>query len=192
MIEAKGLEIFTLGHSNQRLEDFLALLREFDMRALVDIRRFPSSRKFPYFNGSNLRNQLDREAIGYFWLESLGGRRHAAAGKTSPNQGLENAAFRNYADHMATGEFRGGVEELLGITKGQRTAVMCAEKLFWNCHRRLLSDFLHIRGISVQHILGPGRYQSHRLTPCAEWDGKRVHYPLPLLAGATGSKPDCV
>jgi uncharacterized protein (DUF488 family) len=166
------------------MEDFLSLLKEFEVRALVDIRRFPSSRKFPHFNRGSLQEELASNQIGYSWIESLGGRRHTASGNVSPNEGLQNIGFRNYADHMLTEEFRLGIEELLGIARCQRTAVMCAEKLFWSCHRRLLSDYLHAQGIVVQHILESGKLQEHRLAPEARIEGKNIIYPLPLIAAA--------
>ncbi len=177
-------EVLTIGHSNRSMEDFLALLKEFQIGALVDIRRFPSSRKFPHFNRGNLQEESAGNQIGYSWIESLGGRRHSASGNFSPNQGLKSIGFRSYADHMLTEEFRLGIEDLLGIARCQRTAVMCAEKLFWSCHRRLLSDFLYAQGVVVRHILEPGRIQEHRLTQEARIEGKNVLYPLPLIAAA--------
>ncbi len=177
-------EVLTIGHSNRSMEDFHALLQEFQIGALVDIRRFPSSRKFPHFNRGSLQEELAGNQIGYSWIESLGGRRHSASGQVSPNEGLENIGFRSYADHMLTEEFRSGIEGLLGIARCQRTAVMCAEKLFWSCHRRLLSDYLYAQGVAVQHILEPGKLQEHRITPEARIEGKNVLYPLPLIAAA--------
>ncbi len=164
------------------MADFLALLKEFKIRALVDIRRFPSSKKFPHFNRGNFAEELEQNDIRYSWLESLGGRRPAADKEPSPNQALETIAFRNYADYMLTQEFRLGIEDLLETASGQRTAIMCAEKLFWNCHRRLLSDYLLALEITAQHIMDPGRLQPHKLTAEARIEGDHVLYPLPLLA----------
>ncbi len=165
------------------MADFLALLKEFEIRALVDIRRFPSSKTLPHFNRGKLEEELDRNHIRYSWLESLGGRRPATGKEPSPNQALETIAFRNYADYMLTQEFRLGIEDLLGTARGQRTTIMCAEKLFWQCHRRLLSDYLLAQDITAQHILDPGRLQPHKLTAEARLEGDHVLYPLPLLAG---------
>ncbi len=164
--------------------DFFALLKEFDIRAVIDVRRFPSSRKFPHFNRGPFQVELDRNGIGYLWVEALGGRRHSATKEASPNQGLQSIGFRNYADHMLTEEFRLGVENLMQIARSQRTTVMCAERFFWKCHRRLLSDYLHAQGIFVQHILEYGKLYQHRLTPEALIEGDHVLYPLPLLAGS--------
>jgi len=179
-----SIEIFTIGHSNRSIVDFLALLKEFEIRALVDIRRFPSSKKFPHFNRGNLEEELDRNHIRYSWLEPLGGRRPATGKEPSPNQALETIAFRNYADYMLTQEFRLGIEDLLETARGQRTTIMCAEKLFWKCHRRLLSDYLVAQDITAQHILDSGGLQPHRLTAEARLAGEHVLYPLPLLAGS--------
>ncbi|MHC4622028.1 MAG: DUF488 domain-containing protein, partial [Planctomycetota bacterium] len=138
----ESLNLFTIGHSNLSWEDFLSLLREFSINTIVDIRRYPSSRKFPHFNREVLHTLLDAEGIGYAWFEALGGRRHTAPNKTSPNTGLKSIGFRNYADYMATNEFRTAVQELLSTAASSRTAVMCAEKFYWKCHRRLLCDYL--------------------------------------------------
>ncbi len=177
-------ELFTIGHSNRSMADFLALLKEFEIWALVDIRRFPSSKKFPHFNRGNFAEELEQNDIRYSWLESLGGRRPATGKEPSPNQALETIAFRNYADYMLTQEFRLGIEDLLGTARAQRTAIMCAEKLFWSCHRRLLSDYLLAQDITAQHILDSGRLQPHRLTAEARIEGDHVLYPLPLLTGS--------
>ncbi|MFQ5852110.1 MAG: DUF488 family protein [Candidatus Binatia bacterium] len=171
-------QVFTIGHSNRSMADFLALLQEFEIGALVDIRRFPSSRKFPHFNRGSLQDELARNQIGYSWLEPLGGRRQGASWDSSPNKGLKSTGFRNYADHMLTQEFRSGIEDLLRNAGFQRTTVMCAERFFWKCHRRLLGDYLHSQGIAVHHILEPGKLQKHRLTPEARIEGGNVLYPL--------------
>jgi len=163
----KTLQLFTIGHSNRSFDEFLSLLKAFEVRVLADIRRYPSSRKFPHFNGEVLRKLLEAEGIRYLWLESLGGRRHTAENDKSPNVGLSSPGFRNYADHMATDEFRAAVEELLSTAASSRTAVMCAEKFYWKCHRRLLSDHLVAQGVQVKHILEPGKAPDHKLTPFA-------------------------
>lgn len=164
--------LFTLGHSNRPFEDFLSLLRGVDIRVVADIRRYPSSRKFPHFNREVLRKLLKAEDIEYLWLEALGGRRHTGKNDKSPNAGLESPGLRNYADHMAADEFRVAVQKLLsvaGSATGAKlpTAVMCAEKFYWKCHRRLLSDHLVAQGVEVLHIIEPGRVSAHKLTPGA-------------------------
>lgn len=162
-----GGRVFTIGHSNVCLEDFVSLLREFDIQTIVDIRKFPGSRKFPHFNREVLSERLDTQDIKYLWLESLGGRRYSSGSQTSLNKGLRAPGFRNYADYMQTDEFRTAVGQLLSVAATSRTAVLCAEKLYWKCHRRLLSDYLLAHGIEVMHIMGPGKILPHELTPGA-------------------------
>jgi uncharacterized protein (DUF488 family) len=171
------VQLFTIGHSNRSFEDFLSLLREFKVCEIVDIRRYPSSRKFPYFNREVLCKLLAAENIEYMWLEALGGRRHTGKNHKSLNSGLKSPGLRNYADYMATDEFRTAVQKLLSTAATTRTAVMCAEKLYWRCHRRLLGDYLVARGAEVVHIAGPGKLLGHKLTPCAVATGDGVTYP---------------
>jgi uncharacterized protein (DUF488 family) len=167
---------FTLGHSNHPLERFLALLAQHGIEALVNIRRFPGSRKHPHFNRDDLAAALPKSGVAYRWLEALGGRRHQQQ-DDSPNLGLANQGFRNYADYMLTDEFRSAVEQLLETARQKRTAIMCAEGLFWQCHRRLVSDFLEGNGVMVRHIMPSGELRSHTLTTGAEVEGGRVTYP---------------
>jgi uncharacterized protein (DUF488 family) len=171
------LRIFTVGHSNLPFEQFVSLLKEHKIRLLADIRHYPSSRKFPHFNRQTLRELLAGENIDYLWLESLGGRRHTAKDIKSVNTGLRSIAFRSYADYMATDEFRQGVDELLAAAAQSHTAIMCAEKLYWRCHRRLVSDYLVSRGIDVIHIIESGRTSIHKLAPYAVVTESGVIYP---------------
>ena len=162
-----GLSIFTIGHSNRPFDDFQVLLEEYQIQVIADVRRFPSSRKFPHFNQDTLRDLLGAQRIQYVWFEALGGLRHAKTNDKSPNTGLRTPAFRNYADHMMTDEFQGAIQELLSFGAKQRTAIMCAERFYWKCHRRLLSDFLVAQGMKVEHILEQGSLRPHKLTPGA-------------------------
>jgi uncharacterized protein (DUF488 family) len=163
----KTLRLFTIGHSNYSFEEFLSLLKAFKICIVADIRRYPSSRKFPHFNGEVLNKLLDKEGVRYVWLEALGGRRHTGKNDKSPNVGLTSPRFRNYADYMTAAEFCAGVQQLLSTAATSRTALMCAEKFYWKCHRKLLSDHLVGQGIKVTHILGPDKLYDHRLTPSA-------------------------
>ncbi len=172
------LELFTIGHSTHPPGRFLGLLCLHRIEALADIRRFPGSRKFPQFNQDDLAPALREAGIDYHWLEALGGRRGKRRdGPPSANLGLRNAGFRNYADHMVTREFQEGVARLLEVARAKRTCLMCAEGLFWRCHRRLVSDFLTAQGITVQHIMPNGELRPHELTPGAMIDGGKVTYP---------------
>jgi len=173
----KTLRIFTVGHSNLSSEQFVSLLKEFEIRLIADIRHYPSSRMFPHFNRPALTERLAAVNIDYLWLEALGGRRHTPAGEKSLNMGIRSPGFRSYADYMATEQFRVGVRELLSAAARSRTAVMCAEKLFWKCHRRLLSDYLTAQGVEVVHILDPGKNSTHTLTPDAVATETGVIYP---------------
>ena len=167
--------VLTIGHSDHPLDRFLALLARHGVEALADIRRFPGSRKHPHFSRNSLA-ALPKSGVEYHWLEALGGRRHQQRDE-SPNLGLENAGFRNYADYMLTDEFREGVEKLLEVARRKRTAILCAEGLFWQCHRRLVSDFLAANGVIVQHIMPNGELRPQELTSGAVVQGRQVTYP---------------
>lgn len=171
--------LFTIGHSTHPLDRFLDLLAQHDIKILADIRRFPGSRKFPQFNQENLASILPKAGIQYHWLEALGGRRGKKADGFSNNLGLRNESFRNYADYMLTEEFRDGVKQLLAVTTGTPTAFMCSESVFWRCHRRLVSDFLLVKGIPVQHIMPSGDLRPHTLTKGARVEAGELTYPPP-------------
>ena len=158
------LRIFTIGHSSRLFDEFLSLLREFKISALIDIRRFPGSRKFPHFNRQSLEITLPASGIEYLWLEYLGGRRSGPDLANSLNPGLKSPAFRHYADYMQTEQFQNAIKQLLLVASLKPAAVMCAEKLFWKCHRRLLSDYLTAQGVQVEHIIDSARLQSHKLS----------------------------
>jgi uncharacterized protein (DUF488 family) len=155
--------IYTVGHSNRDLEPFLDLLAEFGIGFVADIRRFPSSRAFPHFNKGSLQQSLQERGVGYRWVEAMGGRRHGE--DASRQTGLSSPAFRSYAEHMNAGVFRGAAAALLEACAETRVAVMCAEKLFWKCHRLLVSDYFTTAGARVVHILEQWRSQEHQLSP---------------------------
>lgn len=142
--------VWTVGHSNRSLEEFLALLTEHRIEAVADVRRFPGSRRQPQFGGQALALSLPQHGIAYRWIPQLGGRRRVQPG--SRNDGWRNASFQGYADHLATPEFADGLEELLAMAGGLRTAMMCSEALWWRCHRSLISDVLRYLGAQVLHI----------------------------------------
>lgn len=172
------VRVFTIGHSNRSMDDFLELLRTAGIKALADIRRFPGSRMYPHFNRESLSVALSSEGIAYEWIERLGGRRPAGRKDApSPNRGLRNASFRAYADYMATPAFEDGLAQLLELARARPTAMMCAEAVYWRCHRRLVSDCLTARGVEVLHIQDRGKPQPHALTPGAVAAEGRVSYP---------------
>jgi uncharacterized protein (DUF488 family) len=173
-----SLSILTIGHSTHPLDRFLSLLAQHEIEFLVDIRRYPGSRKFPHLNRDNLATALHKSGVEYHWLEALGGHRHHKQDDiSSVNLGLENQGFRNYADYMLTGAFRAGVDKLFELAREKRSAIMCAEGLFWRCHRRLVSDFLVANGVRVHHILPDGELRPHQLTRGAVIESGRVSYP---------------
>ena len=169
-------EIFTIGHSTHRPEEFLKLLRGHRIEAIADVRRWPSSRRLPHFNAGSLAEALPREAIAYVQLgDALGGRRRPRP--DTPNTGWRVAGFRGYADHMESAEFRSALAELEDLGRERRTAFMCAEGPWWRCHRQLIADALLARGWDVQHVMPDGRLEQHRLTPFAIVEGEAVTYP---------------
>ena len=143
--------IWTIGHSTRSSEEFLELLHAQQIRALADVRRFPGSRRYPQFGQSALVTSLNEAGIEYVHFPELGGRRRAQP--DSPNTAWRNEAFRGYADYMMTEAFRGGIERLLELAKGKRTAIMCAELLWWRCHRSLIADYLKAQGHTVLNIV---------------------------------------
>lgn len=175
-------QLYTIGHSTHALDEFLGLLARHGIEALVDIRRYPGSRKHPHFNRDNLAAALPRAGVEYHWFEALGGRRKGSGGSTR-NLGLRNENFRAYADYMATPEFHQAVGQLLELAGRKQTAYMCSEGLFWRCHRRLVSDDLLARGIVVQHILPDGELRPHSLTEGARINGGELSYPPPQEDG---------
>lgn len=171
--------IWTIGHSTHSSDELIALLKEHQLESLVDIRAFPSSARNPQFNRQNLGQRLSEEGLIYHWLgKELGGYRK----KTGPNSShiaLVSPGFRDYADHMASEDFLRGVLELEVLAAQKRLAVMCAEKLWWRCHRSLLSDYLvACRGVEVLHIVGQGAVERHRLHRAARIAEGRLIYDL--------------
>ena len=182
--------IWTIGHSTRSGEDFLSLLRRHGLRTLVDVRRYPASRRYPHFNREQLAATLAGESIAYEWIESLGGRRDPAP--DSPNSAWRNAAFRGYADHLASEEFAAGFAALCTLAREQPAAVMCSEAVWWRCHRGLISDLLRSRGVQVLHIVDASEPAEHPWTPAARleegvltYDSRRgeqaarLHVPSP-------------
>jgi uncharacterized protein (DUF488 family) len=166
--------IHTIGHSTRALETFLALLKTHGIDLLVDVRRWPSSRRFPHFGQEKLAASLAPEGMGYLWRGDLGGYRTPAS--DSPNTAWRTGAFRAYADFMLTPDFHRIMEELQGLAATRRIAVMCAEALPTRCHRQLLADAFLVRGWSVRHIF-EDRCEEHELPPFARRSGTRILYP---------------
>lgn len=157
------LTVWTIGHSTRTPAAFLEVLDTQAIELVADVRRFPGSRRLPHFARPALEADLQSAGILYEWLPSLGGRRSARP--DSMNDGWHHPAFRGYADHLLTEEFADGLAELLMLAYGLRTVIMCAELLWWRCHRRLIADVLTTLGISVIHIRDATVVEHHRLAP---------------------------
>ena len=170
----KGDSIWTVGHSTLLIEQFLAVLGSFEIRLLVDVRSFPGSRRYPHFNRDNLRASLSAAGIDYLHMPELGGRRKAKP--DSLNMAWRNESFRGYADYMETEAFREGIERLLELARERRTAIMCAEAVWWRCHRSLISDYLKADGVKVLHILGIGKCEEHPYTSAAQIVNGKLSY----------------
>ena len=169
--------LWTIGHSTRSSEEFLALLTVHEISRLVDVRRYPGSRRYPHFHSDALAKSLTEVGVDYQHMPALGGRRTARP--DSPNDGWKNASFRGYADYMLTEEFEEALEELMAYSTTLRTVIMCAEAVPWRCHRSMVADTFVTRGWEVVHIMGPGQIQTHRLTAFAVLQGDRLLYPAP-------------
>lgn len=169
-------DAWTIGHSTMVLDDLAAALRGHGIERVADIRRYPASRRHPQFNRETLAEYLEARRIGYRWFEELGGRRGRTKA-TSPNLGIQVPAFRHYADYMQTPEFQRAFDELVAWMREGRTALLCAEKLWWRCHRRLISDLLVVRGGTVRHIRDAETAEEHALWELAVATSEGVVYP---------------
>ena len=159
-------QFWTIGHSTRSAEEFCALLQEHSIEVLADVRLLPGSRRYPHFNAENLALILREKGIDYVHFPDLGGRRKPR--KDSPNVAWRNESFRGYADYMMTPEFAQAMQRLRAMAAGQRTAIMCAESLWWQCHRGLISDYAKVRGVKVWHILGANKMEEHPYTSAAQ------------------------
>jgi uncharacterized protein (DUF488 family) len=171
---------YTIGHSTRSVPEFVDLLREAHVRLVVDVRTVPRSRTNPQFNRDALPDGLAGYQIGYEHIAELGGLRgKQRPGEPSPNGYWENESFRNYADYALTGKFRTGLGRLCDLGSRSITAIMCAEAVWWRCHRRIIADYLLTSGRSVFHILGPGKIEPAALTPGAFPSEDGILYPAP-------------
>jgi uncharacterized protein (DUF488 family) len=171
------LTVWTIGHSTHPLDEFLALLARHRIEAVADVRRHAGSRKYPHFNPESLRDALAAHGIDYVALPALGGRRKARA--DSHNTAWRNESFRGYADYMETDAFRAGIEQLLVLARQRRTTLMCAEALWWRCHRALIADALKARGVQVLHITSHGAVEPHPYTSAARLVHGALSYAAP-------------
>jgi uncharacterized protein (DUF488 family) len=163
--ESGATTVWTIGHSTRSAPELLQCLAAYDIELVADVRRLPGSRRLPQFDAETLEATLRAHGIDYHWFPDLGGRRRSTGGPT--DSAWRHPAFRAYAQHTESEEFAEGLFELVMLAGGLRTAVMCAEVLWWRCHRRLIADVLVSVGFPVVHIFAPGHAEPHKLTPPA-------------------------
>ena len=175
------MRIWTIGHSTREIDEFISLLKENLSKLLVDVRAFPGSKRYPQFNKEALAKSLNAHGICYEHFPELGGKRKAKP--DSHNTAWRNASFHGYADYMETEQFQKGIKRLLDVAmKAGATAIMCAEAVWWRCHRSLIADYLKARGVEVLNIPGANKVEPHPYTSAARIvDGKLNYSPESLL-----------
>ena len=174
------MTVYTIGHSTHTIEEFLGILHAHSIQVLIDIRAFPMSRRLPHFNRESLESSLKQENIRYLWMKELGGRRKKLR-DDSPNTALRNESFRNYADYMLTHTFQQAARQVLEVAQQAPTAIMCAEKLFFRCHRMLVSDYFVLHGKRVLHIEDASPPRPHVVTKEAQLVCSEVLYREGML-----------
>jgi uncharacterized protein (DUF488 family) len=170
----KPVTIWTVGHSTRSIEDFLAILEAHNIESLVDVRHFPGSRRYPHFGKGQLAKALGQAGIEYHHLPELGGRRRPRP--DSSNTAWRNEAFRGYADYMQTESFADGITRLIDLAREKRVAIMCAEAVWWRCHRGLIADDLKVQGHKVLHIQSATRADEHPFTTAARIVSGKLSY----------------
>ena len=174
------MRIWTIGHSTRTTDEFISLLKANHIKLLIDVRSLPGSRRYPQFNKERLVDSLGKSGINYEHFPELGGRRKAKP--ESKNTAWRNASFRGYADYMETDEFYKGIKRLLDLAADTgATVIMCAEAVWWRCHRSLISDYLKARGIEVMHILDANKTQPHPYTSAARIVNGELSYAVESL-----------
>ena len=169
------MRIWTIGHSTRAIDEFISLLEENEIKLLADVRAWPGSKRYPQFNKDALAESLNAHGIGYQHFPELGGKRKSKP--DSRNTAWRNASFRGYADYMETEQFQSGIERLLDISRSEgSTAIMCAEAVWWRCHRSLIADYLKARRVEVLNILGVGKVEPHPYTPAARIVNDELSY----------------
>lgn len=172
--------LYTIGHSTRSFDELVSALRAHQIETLVDIRSFPMSRRLPQFNRASLEHTLQAAGIRYLWMKDLGGYRKKTLAD-SPNIALRNKSFRNYADYMLSPEFERAISELVKLAEQSRTAYMCAERLYFRCHRMLVSDWLVLHGHEVLHIDAEGPVKPHKAMEEARLVDNQLLYRGDLL-----------
>ena len=174
-------KIWTIGHSTRTIEEFIGALQTNEIKLVADVRLLPGSKRYPRFNKEELAKSLKEHGIGYEHFPQLGGRRKTR--KDSPNTAWRNQSFRGYADHMETAEFASGIARLQEMTDNHgATAIMCAEAVWWRCHRSLIADYLKAHGVEVIHIIDGNKADPHPFTSAARIVNGQLDY--------SGEEPD--
>jgi uncharacterized protein (DUF488 family) len=169
------VRIWTIGHSTRTIDVFISLLEEHGIRLLVDVRSLPGSKRHPQFNKEALANSLGKSGISYEHFPELGGRRKAKP--ESKNTAWRNASFRGYADYMETDDFHKGIKRFLDLAaEAGPTAIMCAEAVWWRCHRALIADYLKAQGIEIRHIMDASKSEPHPYTSAARIVNGKLSY----------------
>ena len=169
------MHVYTIGHSNRSLKDFVDILISANLQCLIDVRAYPNSRRHPQFESLRLQQALVRIGIDYNWQgQRLGGLRKS--NPDSLHRAIKSASLRAYADHMLTREFRTAAAEIMASANGQRAVLMCAEKDPMRCHRSLIADYLSVRGVAVIHLVDADQYIPHRVHPSAREEGDKLIY----------------
>ncbi len=174
------MRIWTIGHSTRTIDEFVSLLKVNEIKLLGDVRAWPGSTRYPHFNKDALSESLSAHEIRYEHFPELGGKRRSRP--DSRNTAWRNASFRGYADHMETEEFKKGIERLLHVAENAGpTVIMCAEAVWWRCHRSLVADYLKARGVEVLHVLGANKVDPHPYTPAARIVNGKLSYEAESL-----------
>jgi len=168
--------VYTIGHGTKPFEEFIRILKHYEIEIVVDIRSFPASRRHAHFSGSYLERELSSFGMSYLWCRALGGFRKKGLGDRSPNLALKNDSFRNYADYMLSGSFQESVALLLKIVQKERTCLLCAETLPFRCHRWIIADYLTALGTEVIHLMDTRKYEVHKMSRWATVRDGRVIY----------------
>jgi uncharacterized protein (DUF488 family) len=169
------MRTWTIGHSTRSIDEFISLLKENDIKFLADVRAWPSSKRYPQFNEEALGESLTAHGIRYEHFPELGGKRKSKP--DSRNTAWRNTSFRGYADYMETEQFQKGIERLLDVAaESGATAIMCAEAVWWRCHRSLIADYLKARGVEVMHIFGANKVELHPYTSAGRIVDGQLNY----------------
>ena len=174
------MRIWTIGHSTRTIDEFISLLKQNEIKLLVDVRAWPGSKRYPQFNQDALAESLKARGIRYEHFPELGGKRKSKP--DSRNTAWRNASFRGYADYMETEQFQKGIERLLDVAaEAGPTAIICAEAVWWGCHRSLIADYLKARGMKVLHVLGANKVEPHPYTAAARIVNGELSYAADSL-----------